>query len=72
MLVLSSIVITSSGKEGAGRFAGRVIVYPHFVVSRLFYPSVLPLGAKGSVAVLDCGTTWISFQLVSCVLPNCV
>ena len=44
--VLCSIVITSLREDGAGRFAGRLLVNPYFVVSLLF---ALPHGAEGGL-----------------------
>ena len=46
VFVLSSIVITSLGEDGAGRFAGRLLVGPYFVVSLLF---ALTLGGGGGL-----------------------
>ena len=72
--VLSSIVITSSGKEGAGRFAGCILVYPHFVVSRfstLLLFLLVPKGALQSLIVAHPG--YIVFcQTVFCRCVWCV
>ena len=69
--VLSSIVITSLGEEGAGRFAGCLLVYPHFVVSRF---TTLPPGAGGrlpSLTVALPGDFVIGFFHTSVIVYYC-
>ena len=46
---MSSNVITSVGEEGAGRFAGRLLTSPCFVVSHF---TILPLGAREGLVSL--------------------
>ena len=57
---LSSIVITSLGKEGVGRCAGRLLVCPPCVVSRF---TILPLGGLRSYIVTLPGELFIVFML---------
>ena len=60
---MSSIMITSLGEEEAGRCAGRLLVCPCFVVSRLTIPLGVGRGLRSIILALP-GDHCILFSLV--------